>query len=159
MSGGRCFVWRARNIMHFINNWNTAAWTSSCHAFCLLNRVEPQKQTQTAIEWWPFGFVFDIHLGILSAQAMINILYLIIIRRFFMIDEKKVATDYSWFADKSFGYTRWNLFLRESFWKTLSAIAKKILPIDDEVLDINHSAAALPFVVTFFWSWKGWFPI
>ena len=37
--------------------------------FCfLVNRVENQKQTQTATKWWPFGFIFGVQLGSLERK-------------------------------------------------------------------------------------------
>ena len=38
----------------------------------MCNRVEHQKRNQTAIEKWPFGFVFGVQVGLRQTQALIK---------------------------------------------------------------------------------------
>ena len=57
-------------------NFRTSLRHEPVHAaffFYLVNRVEHQKRTQTATEWWPFGFAFGVQLGLQQTQAVINI--------------------------------------------------------------------------------------
>ena len=36
------------------------------------NRLEHQKRNQTAIEKWPFGFVFDVQIGLQQREVLIK---------------------------------------------------------------------------------------